>query len=358
MILFKKISAAVLFLVSIVVFAGGPGWKHTKEKKINKQFTVASDATLEVVNKYGNVTISTWNQNRIEIEVTITAESNSESRAQEKLDKIRVDFQSATNRVSAKTIIERGYSNWNWGWGDSNVSIKINYQIRMPVTNFLILNNDYGAIVLDQLDAKAIIDCDYGSMDIGRLNAANNQLSFDYTKRVIIDYVKSASISADYSGFNIEQAGSLTINADYTSSEVNKADWVKFNADYGSVKINQAQKVYGNGDYVSIEVDKVLGVLELEADYGSIRIRSIEPAFEWVKINTSYAGVKAGLHPDTRFEIDAKLSYADLKAPDGIDYSRKIIQGRSSNYVGTYGSAPSGKIIISSVYGGVTLSQN
>lgn len=358
MIPFKKLGTVVLVFVSFATFASGPGWEHTKEKKIDKQFSVASDATLEVVNKYGNVTISTWNQNRIEIVVTITTESNSEKRAQEKLDEIRVDFQSSTGKVSAKTVIERSYSNWNWGWSDSNVSVKINYQIRMPVTNFLILNNDYGAVVIDQLDAKAIIDCDYGSMDIGRLNASDNQLSFDYTKRVVIDYVKSATINADYSGFRIEQAGSLSINADYTGSEVNKADWVKFSADYGSFKVNEAQEIYGNGDYLSIELGKVLRILELNADYGSLRIRSIEPGFELVKINSNYASINAGLHPDTRFQIEAKLSYANFKAPESIDYSRKIIQGSSKSYTGTYGVNPSGKIILNSDYGGVTLTQN
>lgn len=358
MIPFKSIFMPLAFFISLGVMAAGPGWKHTKEKKISKQYNVAANATLEVSNKYGNVNITTWNQNRVEIEVTITTESNSEKRAEEKLDQIRVDFNGTTNRVSAKTIIDKGYSNWNWGWGDSNVSIKINYQIRMPATNFLILSNDYGAIVLDKLDAKAIIDCDYGSIDIGRLNAADNELSFDYTKRVVIDYVKSAKINADYSDFRIEDAGVLNIHADYTQSEINRADKVVYNADYGGIKLGQVNEVYGNGDYVSQQVDKVTGVLELSSDYGSIRVRSVEPGFSRISINSSYVSVKIGLHPNTNFDIDAKLSYADLKVPDGIDFSRKIIQGRSQTYLGTYGPNPSGKIIIESDYGGVSLSVN
>jgi len=46
--------------------------KHTKEKKYKQQFEVNADAELSIDNSYGNLDIITWDQNRIEIEVTVT----------------------------------------------------------------------------------------------------------------------------------------------------------------------------------------------------------------------------------------------------------------------------------------------
>ena len=45
--------------------------RHTKEKKLSKQYNVSADAVLKINNSYGNIDIKTWDQNRVSIEVII-----------------------------------------------------------------------------------------------------------------------------------------------------------------------------------------------------------------------------------------------------------------------------------------------
>ena len=59
-----------MLMLPLIGFAGNDlNGRITKQKKINKSFTVSKDALLEISNSYGNVDISTWNENRIEIEL-------------------------------------------------------------------------------------------------------------------------------------------------------------------------------------------------------------------------------------------------------------------------------------------------
>ena len=60
-----------LFIPALVLGNNGNDWKgkHTKEKKIKEEFNVNSGATLEIDNSYGNIDITTWNENRIVIDV-------------------------------------------------------------------------------------------------------------------------------------------------------------------------------------------------------------------------------------------------------------------------------------------------
>ena len=46
-------------------------WDYEKTKKIKKEYNVNANALLRINNKYGNVDVISWDQNRIEIEVTI-----------------------------------------------------------------------------------------------------------------------------------------------------------------------------------------------------------------------------------------------------------------------------------------------
>ncbi len=353
-------------IICLSLFVSLVGWanpgdgifdgKYTKEKKINKDYTVNAEATLNISNKYGNVNIVSWNENRVVIEVTIKTNGNNEKKTQERLDKIKVEFKNASDYVSAKTVIEN--SDWNWGWSSSNVSIQIDYLVKMPVRNLLILKNDYGSISLDKLDNKVDINCDYGSMNIGELNASDNKLNFDYTNGVTIDYVKSAYINADYSGYTIDKAGKLTINADYTKSVIRLADQVNFNADYGSILIGKANYIDGNGDYLSQEYEKVVGSLKLVSDYGSIKIRSVAAGFKDINIKSDYVSIKIGLEPQAAFNFSIKARYASLKGIDGLNFNKKIQSGSDNYYEGTYGQNPSGKITIDSNYGNINLNTN
>jgi len=78
--------------------------KHTKEKTIKKEFVVNADALLKVNNNYGNLNITSWNENKVVIEVHIKTNGNNEEKVQQKLNEITVDFEANSSMVFAKTI--------------------------------------------------------------------------------------------------------------------------------------------------------------------------------------------------------------------------------------------------------------
>ncbi|MGB5362475.1 MAG: hypothetical protein WBN17_04135, partial [Aureibaculum sp.] len=179
--LYKLILA--LLLIPIAMNANDPGkFKHEKSKSIKKEFSVNADATLKVDNRYGNVDVISWNENRIVIEVKITVSGDNEEKVEKQLDMIEVEFEDNRSLVSAKTIIDKNKSSWSWNWGrKSNVNYEINYKIKVPKTNNANLINDYGSISLNELKGDASINCDYGSIIIGDLYSNNNKINIDYT---------------------------------------------------------------------------------------------------------------------------------------------------------------------------------
>ncbi|MGJ8733696.1 MAG: hypothetical protein ACSHW4_11140, partial [Cellulophaga sp.] len=249
-----KFITLLLLTIPILSIANNDKGKYTKEKTIKKEFSVNTNAFLKVNNKYGNLNITSWDQNRIEIEVHIKTSGNNEEKVQRKLDDITISFKGSSSNVSAKTNINKTSS---WGWGNSNnVNMQINYTIKLPVKNNIDLTNDYGSITLDRIDGHATINCDYGRLDIGELRGRNNNLNFDYTSKSEIDYINSAKIDADYSGFTITKAGNLDLNTDYTSASIIKMENLVYNSDYGSLSVSEAKNIEGNGDYISIKLGR------------------------------------------------------------------------------------------------------
>lgn len=357
-----KTLIVLLLLPFFALALNNSDWKgkHTKEKKIEKQFTVNKDALLKVNNKYGNIDITSWNQNRIEIEVTITTNGDDESEVQKRLDEISVEFSGSKSMVSAETLIPRKSNSWSiWGGKSKNVNMKINYLIKMPVTNSVNLDNSYGAISLDVLEGNANISCDYGKFIIGELKGNNNTLNFDYTNNSTIGHVKNIQINADYSGFVIDRAEQIALNGDYTKSEIKEVGKLAYNCDYGKITVGSVDEITGDGSYLSTSVENVSKRMNIQAGYGKISVDRLGKDIKNVKIKSKYTSIKLGYDAASSFDLSAALSYASLKGKEAFSFSIENDRATSKEYKGYYGQKNSGNIIdITSDYGGVTFTKN
>ena len=333
--------------------------KYTKKKTINKEYSVASNAMLNVDNSYGNIDIVTWNENRVVFEITITTTGNDEEKVQRKLDDITVHFEASSSYVSAKTKFGEGKSNSWWNWKKNNkVSMKINYIVKIPITNSIDLSNDYGSINVDKLEGQAKINCDYGKITTKELMADNNSINFDYSNNCYFEYIKSGKINADYSGFTVSKTNKLLINADYTNSKVEIAEDVSYNCDYGSINIEKANNITGNGDYLTTIIGDVYKNISLKADYGSIKIKRMAENAGNVTIKSDYVGIKIGYAPAYHFNFNIVLEYGSLKA-EGLEFTKKVIESTDKFYAGYYGNKTSGNTInIKSEFGSVSLYKN
>lgn len=360
--LLYKSTFAFLFLPMLLLAGNNPSdkGKHTKEKVIKKEFSVNTNATVQIDNSYGNLDIITWDEDKVVIEVTITTNGNDEEKVQKKLDQISVDFDASSNLVSAKTRFNKnGSSSW-WKWNKgSNVNMKINYVVKMPITNNVDLSNDYGSIHLDKLEGRAVISCDYGKITTKELMADDNSISFDYTQNSYFEYIKSGKINADYSGYTVAKANNLAIVADYTKSTIEVAEDVAYNCDYGSITIEKANNIAGNGSYLTTRIGDVYKDVTLDADYGSIKIERMMKSAGDLTIDSDYVGITIGYETGYNFNFIMNLEYASLRDHDHLEFNKKRVESSDRYYEGYHGTENSGNTIkINSDYGSVTLNKN
>lgn len=348
----------ILLLIPLAISATEDKGKYTKNKIINKVYTVNKDASLSVSNKYGNIFIVTGNTDQIEIQVSITTNSDNEDKAAEKLKQINVEFDASSSYVKAKTIIEKSSNSWNWG-RNNNVNMEINYTIKMPITNHVNLSNDYGGISLDRLEGSAKINCDYGKIIIGELLNTSNNINIDYTNKSKIEYMKDGDINADYSTLHIEKSGRVQLNADYSNISFGIVGDLDFNCDYGDLKIENCTNIVGNSDYMHTSIGKLFGTANFDMDYGSLKINALSEGFKNLIVDSSYSPIKLGLNSTNSFDFEANLGYGNVKNTNGFTFQKEIIKNTSKYYQGYYNSANSGsQISINSKYGSVTFTNN
>ncbi|WP_178988273.1 hypothetical protein [Winogradskyella schleiferi] len=348
--------AILLLLIPAMVFANSEiDLKSTKEKSIKKSFDVSAYNTLKVNNSYGNLDVVTWNENRIAFDITIKVTGNDSEKVQERLNEINIEFSNSDNIVSGVTKFGNEKRSW-WNWGSNNkLKVEVNYRIKMPITNNVELNNDYGSINLDRLEGTAKLVCDYGKITTKELMADNNFIRFDYSKNCYFEYIKSGEIKADYSGFTVAKTEELVLKADYTESIIEAAENVNYTCDYGSLKIDNLNNLDGQGDYLSLRLGNIYKTVNLKANYGSIKIERMASKAKSVNITSDYVGITIGHDASFNFDFDIDLEYGSLRESEGFSFTNKEVDYSDKKYDGYYGAQNSGNFVkIDSEYGSVT----
>src|SRR5690606_12628541 len=149
---------------------------YQKERVTEYTYPIDSRQSVNVDNRYGKIAINNWAKNEIKVIVTVRTAETSERRAQDALDRVRIDQSRSGSAISFETAIESSDSNW-WSVLTSGVgdrTLRVDYDIYLPKNNELVLANRYGAIELADRDGRVDVSVSYGSLHAGRLNSLDN----------------------------------------------------------------------------------------------------------------------------------------------------------------------------------------
>lgn len=325
----------------------------SKEKNIKKTFIVNSNAGIDIENKYGNITVSTWDENKIDLDITIKVSGGNENWVNERLSSIDVDINALKSMVSAITNI--GNSSLK-SRGSSN-SFEINYVIKIPKNGTVKLNNKYGNITTLTLESTTDISCKYGKIILGKLNGDSNRIEIGYSQNSSIDYIKSGNIEARYSGIKINESGNLNVDANYTDVSLQEGQNIKCKGNYGSFKFQKINSLVGSSNYVTISIAEVLNNLNIDATYSKINVESMSEKSKNVNINTGYTNIALGYDANYSFDFDINTRYGSIKNDSSLEVLVSEIKSNTKRISGYNKKKGQNKVIINSSYGNIILTK-
>ncbi len=331
--------------------------QESNKKEFHKEIEVQADALIEIENQFGDLKITSWDENRVVIDVLITVKGASSRRVQEKLDEIDVYFSLQPDHVIAKTQIEE---NWSLKFFKSaRIQYRIDYTIKLPRSSKVDLTNDYGSIALNALDGSAKIHCDFGKLLIGALNSENNILNFDYTNNSSFDFIRGGKIQADFSSFDVEEAGAIELEADYTTSEFKTLQELDFKNDFGKLIIGQINSLRGKGDYLTLKIETLFHDTELDNEFGLIRINQVMPTTKSIEIHSEYTAIQLGISPDWEFNHEIDLEFTNLKSSLNLDHRIQRKESIKNYYKGFHNNENTTNTLhITSEFGSIKLTSN
>ncbi len=326
---------------------------YDKEKVLNKSFTVADNNTLEVFNKYGTISVNTWEKDSITIEVVIKTSGNNEVAVEEKLDNILVDFEQTEDLVKAITSINNPNQKWSWK-KKHNVNFTIDYVILMPINNNIILDNSYGDILITSINGTSTIRNDYGGISIDYLGSSSNKIFADYCKDISITYAETASLVCDYSDIHIEEIKNISVRSDYSNINITNGNRIAFNGDYSKLSVGKTKEIISDGSHSKLSIGSLEKSATIGVSYGYVKVKEFSSLTNNITISSKYSPVTIGLNKSNSFQFDLKVNYGSISIPEmDCTFENQIKEKTQIEYKGYYNTKSNTKIVVKNNYGNI-----
>jgi len=323
----------------------------SKQKSIKKTYIVNSNAGIDVDNKYGSISVSTWDEDKIDIDISIKVTGPNENWVNERLNSIDVDITALKSMVTAVTKL----GNSSLKSKGSNNSFEINYVIKIPKNGTVKLMNKYGNITVLNLEGASDITCKYGKVTVGKLNNTNNRFTIEYCQNSSIDYIKNGIVEARYSGLKINDSGNLNLDTNYTDLIVSDGQNIKYDCNYGTLKFQKLNSFSGSGNYLTISIAEISNSINVDANYSKINISTITSKANNVNITSGYTDVSLGYDTNYAFDFDINTKYGNIKNDNSLEVSVSESKSTSKRISGFNKKKGQNRMSINSNYGNVTL---
>lgn len=225
-----------------------------KEKSFTTTYPLRTRQQVEIINKYGDVKINSWNRKEVKVDAVISVYAGNERTANDILDRINIESNDG-EPVSFKTIISGNISN-----GKSQTVMEINYQVYMPAENPLSVKNHFGSTQIPDWLGDINVEQSYGNIVTGIVpNAQDFKVRFG---RLSAKAIHNGNINISYSDLAIDQLkGSINARIDFC----------------GNAKI---------------ALLKDLEKLDMKSSYSDVTLQVPESLSALLNINTSYGDLK------------------------------------------------------------------
>lgn len=352
----KVLVACTFLLNSYFTFAGDTKKTISDTKTWNKSFNVNSNARFNLSSRESEINITTWNENRIEIKVTLTIEAFE----QEEINKLFTAFEPSISgnpsevTVSNPACIEKVIST------PSKMRLKINNQIikvkeyhfrfdvKMPATNSLNLKNRFGEVVLG--NHKAEVDLELYECDVkgAQINSTKTLASLKFSDGTL-GASKDMVLNTYESDLNLTEIGLLNMNAKFSEIQFLKVTNAKIDAYESELDLGQTNSVTIKQSFGKLKIAeaKTLNLTSYELDFETGKIENLNlPSSKFSKVTCGMAGdIVIGEAYENRMtfgeaksiEMEAKFSQVDIgkleKSLTATGYELRLVIGEvSSNF--------------------------
>jgi DUF4097 and DUF4098 domain-containing protein YvlB len=245
---------------AILLIAASTANAETLDETIHKTLPFASGNRLVLSNTNGDVEISTWDRDEIDIEAHKRVRSSNSDKAREAFEDLRIEIEESASGVTVDTRYPKSPGGWF-----GNVNSQVSYTIRVPERSDLDIETVNGKVEIEGARGKIELASTNGGI---RVRDAGGSVSARTTNGGIDVELGSISQDEDMTLRTTNGGITLTLPADVQASLSARTTNGSVNTDFpvtvqGTFRRNRLEGELNGGG----------ATVDLKTTNGSIKIR-------------------------------------------------------------------------------------
>ncbi len=345
----------LLFCLSTTSYANS---KKDFKKTINKEFDITKNGTVDLNNRFGQVDILTWDKNKVKIKVTVTVRAESEKESQAVFDRISIHFSNGRDFVTAETEIASNSNNSWWGWGSWNNSsdFSIDYEVYLPKSIELDLENHHGAAIIAAMDGDATVEIAHGELTAEGfggeldLDMAHSEGKIGFVKllkadlaHTSVDFEKlgKSIIETGHCNIDIDQIESLRLDSRHTDFEMGSVGTIEAECRHDDFEIESIETIIAEAQHTRYDIERVQKSAKFDFSHGGATIEELATGFQEINLRGAHATYRISVEDDATYQLDAAGSHAGISYPSDMDITYEKDKSSSREVKGRMGNSNS-----------------
>jgi hypothetical protein len=226
-------------------------YEFEKTKTVNKTYNVSVSDKLSIDNRFGSVEIHTWNKNEVKVDVEIKVTAKTEDWAKSVLNDIEVEDSKSGNLVKFKTLFSEDLDRKEGGskhqdkykGKDSRQTMEVNYQVYMPSSNPLDIENEFGPLIIPDYTGEVDLTSKFGKLETGNLSNVKN-ISVEFGKAKLGN-IRGGNLSIKFSSATFSKlSGNIKLNIEFSNKIIlnldNNLSTLDMKASYSTINLKPA----------------------------------------------------------------------------------------------------------------------
>lgn len=336
----------------------------SEKRSFMKSVKINKDARLEVINKYGDIKITSWNKDSVSVMAEIEAFAPNQTKLRKMFDGLNIDITQTDYLIRAKTEFDQNLSVMLESFKgltekiiNYDSRVQINYFINIPEYVDVSIENQFGDITMENNKGDISISLSNGDFKANSLNRIS-EFTLNFGEAEIGSLV-SGKINTTFSELVITQCGDLSINSTSSRFDVKKAEKLHLESRRDKFFGGSISELGGTSYFTDFKIESILKNIDLTLKYGSLDVERTENRFEKINLISAYSDITFGFDPSASYEFEIRHTNAFVVIPDKNTRSKKeALNDNKKEYFtsGTFGNNPgSRRVIIEATRGNIYL---
>jgi len=348
--MFTKYKILLLIILSSVILEKAKAQDYQEMRQYLRSYGTSTATTLNIVNKYGKVSILQWDKDSVSIKVDITVRSKDSTKLRSIISSIEVEFQANQYYISAKTVIGKNLPPLLFDLQNiaqiltaSDSQVTINYTINAPSYINIVIDNKYGDVFANNIRGSFNLTLSNGDFKVNEISGETN-IDLKFGNGQIIKMINGL-FNISYAEIKITEANQLNIISQSSQVYVDNIGLLKGQSRRDKYFLKKVNFFYCDSYFSDFNIEQLTNEISINSEYGSISIKKIEKSFRLLNIKSLYTDLDFIFAKGANYQLE--LTQQDvtlnLQPVSTIFKDEKIPNSQQIITTGTvgYGSNPS-----------------